>query len=285
MASEIVTENKNISEHNYDQLYDINDYKGYKITKDGRIWSDKSGKFLKLSIINGYYNVNLPKKIAVHRLVAQQFIPNLEDKNFVNHKNNNKLDNRVENLEWATQKEVCNSHNKSISHPKKVIQLDMKGNTLNTYSSFVEAAKNTGVSASSISKVVCGQHSSAGGFIWKTEEEKKVDIDIKNGVQIYDYNYLIFKDGSVYSNRQKLVKPIQNASGYCYITISNKKTKKNYYVHTLVADHFIEKTDPAKTQVNHKNRIKTDNRVENLEWVTPSENSLHSKGKSSVPSS
>lgn len=67
--------------------------------------------------------------------------------------------------------------------------------------------------------------------------------------------------------------------------MSNKKTKKNYYVHILVADHFIVKTDPAKTQVNHKNKIKTDNRVENLEWVTPSENIIHSKSKSSVPSS
>lgn len=56
---------------------------------------------------------------------------------------------------------------------------------------------------------------------------------------------------------------------YCRVRIGSDKKA---YVHVLVAETFIENQD-HKTQVDHKNRIRTDNRVQNLRWVTPSENS------------
>lgn len=59
---------------------------------------------------NGYLRVKLTrgnkeKRIMLHRIIAQAFIPNKENKPFVNHKNGNKHDNRIENLEWCTQSE------------------------------------------------------------------------------------------------------------------------------------------------------------------------------------
>lgn len=63
--------------------------------------------------------------------------------------------------------------------------------------------------------------------------------------------------------------------GYLRVRLQKNKKSKHFFVHRLVADAFLEKPIGA-TQVNHKNGIKTDNRVENLEWVSASENLLHS---------
>lgn len=81
---------------------------GYAVTEDGRVWSFKSNKFLKQKINKyGYCCVTLCKNgknwtTTVHRLVASAFIPNPENKSTVNHKDENKLNNTVDNLEWMT---------------------------------------------------------------------------------------------------------------------------------------------------------------------------------------
>lgn len=72
----------------------------------------------------------------------------------------------------------------------------------------------------------------------------------------------------------RILKPSPNKNGYLRVCIYIGDKKKNCFVHRLVAQAFIPNPD-NKPEVNHKNGIKTDNRVENLEWVTTSENVQH----------
>jgi hypothetical protein len=101
-----------------EKFVSISGYEGlYKIAKTGEIYSVLRNKTLKHQTqSNGYKTVNLwkDKKVktcTIHRLIAQAFIPNPNNKPVINHKNLNKADNSIENLEWC-------SHSENIKHAK-----------------------------------------------------------------------------------------------------------------------------------------------------------------------
>lgn len=157
---------------------DIQGYEGlYKVSSLGRIKNVK-GLIRKPRLYkDGYFDIKLSKNgknktKRINRLVALAFIPNPNNYPMVNHKDENKLNNRIDNLEWCTNKYNCNYGTaiermaKAISKP--IIMCDLNGNDLKEFKSLLDASNYLNKpNSSTISNCLNGRYKSAYGYIWK----------------------------------------------------------------------------------------------------------------------
>ena len=158
---------------------EIKDFPNYEIWSDGKVYSKFTNKFLAQRVNkNGYCYLNLydekgkhPKK--VHRLVAEAFIENPKSLPFVNHKDENRANNCVNNLEWCDVK-YNNNYGTRIHKVKqklgKCIQmLDLYGNVIKEFESIHDANKylNKNVNTGNISSCCLGNRNTAYGYRWK----------------------------------------------------------------------------------------------------------------------
>lgn len=165
-------------------------YPLYDISDDGIVYSlnyrghGKEHPMRPHKDTKGYYQVELRNEygkssFVVHRLVAMAFIPNPNNYPQVNHKDENKINNKVENLEWCTNKYNCaygtrvsrmSGKLKGMRKPhfeKAVEQLDLKGNHIAYFVSVSDAQRKT--NAKHVSRVCCNKprYYTSGGYKWR----------------------------------------------------------------------------------------------------------------------
>ena len=118
-----------------------------------------------------YVRVNY-QKYALHRLVASTFLDNPENKDIVNHKDGNKINNKVDNLEFVTIKENCLHKYKTNlvkKYTRKIGQYDLNNNLIKEFESIKAAMDELNIYT--IKKVLYGEQKTAGGFIFKYLDE------------------------------------------------------------------------------------------------------------------
>ena len=161
----------------------IRHWRSENVVRKERILRQNIGKRHKYAlVILSKENIKTPAK--VHRLVAEAFISNPENKPTVNHINSIRHDNRVENLEWATVQEniIHGIEYGNINPPtpwkgkfgadnpksKPILQMDDCGNIIEEHIGIAEASRKTGAPAASISNCCRGvKLKHAGGYVWK----------------------------------------------------------------------------------------------------------------------
>lgn len=265
----------------------IPSFPDYEINSNNKgIRKIENKKFLKKQKnYDGYVILSLTKNgvragsLLEHRLVAETFILNPDNKKYVNHINGIKDDNRVKNLEWVSNGDNITALINSNSSPyKKILQFDENMVLIRKFDTALEAQRILSLNRQTIANH-CKNGKPLAGFYFEYEDReikegyKKISIEEEEDEEwkeLTDYpGYSVSSIGRVMSPRGKILTQ-RIVQGYAKVSISDK----GRYVHRLVASAFLGKKE-EKMDVNHKDRNKTNNKVENLEWVTRSDNMKH----------
>ena len=155
-------------------MKDIVGYEGiYGITSCGRVWSYRRKKFLTpRKSSNGYLQVILCKDgqrkgYSLHRLVADAYIPNPDNLPQVNHKDENKANNCLQNLEWCDAKYNMNYGTRTEKTKKSILQYTLDGEFVREWPSASDVSREV---QSNIVACLKGRNKTAYGFIWKYKE-------------------------------------------------------------------------------------------------------------------
>ena len=221
------------------QIFLNNKSTSYYVTDKGQVFNKATNRELKGSITqNGYkyfrFSINGQKyRIYAHRLVAEYFIPNKNlNQPIVNHKDGNKLNNDVKNLEWVSFSEnAAHAHSTGLIQPRQNTEYFQK---------------------------------SLDGEEWKI---------------IFNYpDYLVSNFGRIRSLKNKkdiLLKP-SLINGYKKVELSKDGKTYSFLVAYLVLQNFkpeiFEKISKDKMVIDHINGDKTDNRLDNLRYISQKEN-------------
>jgi hypothetical protein len=175
----------------YENLYQVSNIGRVKSLGNGSSNNSKE-RFLKSTKNTcGYlfvilYKEGKGKSHKVHRLVAQAFLPNHNNLPQVNHKDEDKTNNRVENLEWCDAKYNNNYGSRTEKRRKPILQFTKNNEFVRRWDSIIEVEKELGFKHSNISKCCKGKNKSVGGFIWGyADDYEKIKFNVFD-LEIYE---------------------------------------------------------------------------------------------------
>lgn len=206
------------------------------------------------------------KRAYIHRLVAEAFIDNPLGLKFVDHKNTCRHDNCVSNLRW-----VSNIQNLQNPITRQHLSQSAKGDYSYEYEYILEAKKTPKRKPYSYIPIVSTEDflktNSHPGEEWKPISGFEHEYMISNLGRVLSLPKTIIHRGRESFTRHKFLNPSIGGDGYYRVCLNGKF----YRLHRVIATAFIPNPE-GKPCIDHINAIRTDNRIENLRWVTHKEN-------------
>jgi hypothetical protein len=285
--------------------------KRYKIYANGQVFNNDHA--LEQYLDGGYYFVNLSNngsvmKLFVNELLAKHFMGKKNEDELLVHIDGDSKNNNLNNLKYCNFSEHDSAN--YTTRIKPIFQFNLEYNFIKKWDTVHHIVKaNENYKIGSLSSHLSGASKSYRGFIWSHDRGltkpivKIISIIDSNYFleqDVYDYpeltkeywkdivgyetNYKISTFGNIYSKSlNQLFSMGESSHDYNTVELYDKdKNRDRYFVHVLVAQHFIKKPikDPNDTGAKEPNRVdhidsnKKNNNITNLRWVTLSENSL-----------
>lgn len=265
---------------------------GWQVSSFGRVCNTKGVVTRGSLTLQGYRKVGLcGQKWLVHRVIMIAFhgLPGNVNAWQVNHRDGDKSNNRLENLEYASPSQnvshsYANLQRRDLCHARsKPVEWRLQGaNEWQTSTSVLSASQEVGLPRETVSKH-CHNRSSAKGIEFRFVDE------IGNGLLSEQWKpmldpvsasgvpgRMVSSFGRITSSRNVVSKGCLTNQGYYQTEIRLNSIRRTVLVHRLVAAAFLGPPPSiGHSMVNHKDLDKGNNSMENLEWTTPSENRLH----------
>lgn len=266
----------------YENRYEVSTQGHIRKSEDKKLIREVDDEALEYKKVSIKHKKNDKKFVLrrVHRLIAETFLLPIKDKETVNHKNRNKLDNRLFNLEWASNSEQIKHYHETntINNKNKPVHMYDSDYTeiKKTYPSIKQAAEATELSSRYISNVCLRKQETHGGYGWRHVEEKDhSELEGEIWLQFRDTNYEGSNFGRVRNRSTKKLLELQpDGDGRTYLQLCGT----NYQISRIIAEIFID-NPYGKEDVIHKDGTVKNNNCNNLQWATRKETNIYFSGK------